>query len=237
MLRVRPVVATSDLPAAAGFLRTLGLHPAQEPVADDTCAMFDAGSGRVALRSCAPGSGEEGRAALAFDVGDVREFARRTVEAGTAVGLSREGSLLTARIAAPDGTSFPAEEGPRETGAPASPLAVLALWSTPDVDLAARVLRDMGAKPRTGSAAGTPHDFQAKNGGLVAVRAAARRGVGLAFEYDGDVRDLLGPLTAGGSEPVVSDGSNGWSLRVRAPWGTEVRIDERRGDVPGHTIS
>ncbi|MHA7210222.1 VOC family protein [Arthrobacter sp. MDT1-65] len=237
MLRVRPLVATSDLPAAAGFLRALGLHPAQEPVADGSRAVFDAGSGRVALRTCAPGSREEGRAALAFDVGDVREFARRTVEAGTAVGLSGEGSGLTARITAPDGTSFPVEAGPRETGAPASPLAVLAVWSTPDVDRAARVLGDMGARPRAGARAGTRRDFRAKNGGLVAVRAAARGGVGLAFEYDGDVRDLLGNLTAGGSGPVVSDGSDGRSLRVRAPWGAGIRVDERRGDLSGHPTS
>lgn len=234
MLRVRPLVLTPDLPGAARFLRALGLTPSQDPAPNGSYAVFDAGSGRVALQTCVPGSAEDGTVDLAFDVSDVREFARRTAEAGarSTVELSDEGHGLAARVTAPDGLSFLADAGPRETGAPPSPLTVLALWYTPDVGAAVAVLKDIGAKPRISSDAGTRHDVRAKNGGLVATRTDARTAVELTFEYDGDVQDLVPDLTADGFEPVVIDGSHGRSLRVRAPWGAEVRVSEGRPGLP-----
>ena len=236
MLRVRPLVHTPDLPGAARFLQALGLAPAQDPVPNASCAVFDAGSGRVALRSCIPGSAEDGTTALAFEVSDVREFARRTAVAGTAVELSEEGHRLAARVTAPDGLSFLADAGPRETGASPSPLAVLAVWSTPDVGPAVKVLGDIGAKPRISADDGTCQDFRAKNGGLVAAGTGPRTAVDLAFEYDGDVRDLVRDLTAGGLDPTLIEEGHGRSVRVRAPWGAEVRIDERQRDPSGCTV-
>ncbi|MHA7240909.1 VOC family protein [Arthrobacter sp. TMS1-12-1] len=224
MLRVRPLVHTSDPAAAAGFLRALGLSPALDPAPNGSFAVFDAGSGRLALHRCVPGSPADGTTALGFEVGDVREFARRTAEAGTAVVLTEEGGNLAARVTAPDGTSFSAGAGPRETRGPASPLSVLAVWSTPDVGPAATVLEDIGAKPRTGP--GTWRDFRAKNGGLAAARRADRIDVALAFEYGGDVRDLLAGLIGDGFGPVVVEGATGRSLCVPSPWGAEVRISE-----------
>ncbi|MBG6224955.1 hypothetical protein IWX63_001520 [Arthrobacter sp. CAN_A2] len=228
MLRVRPLVHTPDPTAAAGFLRALGLSPALEPAPNGSFAVFDAGSGRVALHRCVPGSPADGTVALGFEVGEVREFARRTAEAGTAVVLTGEGRDLTARVTGPDGMSFPAGAGPRETRAPSSPLSVLAVWSTPDVGPAVTVLEDIGAKPRVSSDAGTRHDFRAKNGGLVAASTGPRTAVDLAFEYDGGVPELLAGLTAGGFGPVVVEEAGGRSLQVRAPWGTTVRVDERQ---------
>ena len=236
MLRVRPLVHTPDLPGAARFLQTLGLAPAQDPAPNASYAVFDAGSGRVALHACTPGSEEDGTVTLAFDVSDVREFARRTAEAGTAVGLSEERRGLTARVTAPDGLSFLADVGPRETSAPPSPLAVLALWYTPDVGPAAKVLGDIGAKPRISSDAGSRQDFRAKNGGIVAASTAPRTAVGLAFEYDGDVREILAGLVAIGPGAVVVEDAGGRSLRVRAPWGAEVRINEWPRDSFGHPV-
>lgn len=234
MLRVRPLVHTPDPVAAAGFLQALGLRRAEDPAANGAYAVFDAGSGRVAVHGCEPGAPKEGVTALAFDVSDVREFARRTTEAGTAVELSEEEYGLAARITAPDGTSFLAGIGPRETGAPSSPLAVLAFWSTPDVGPVGRVLADMGARPRTGATAGARHDFSAKNGGLVGVRAAERPVVALAFEYDGDVRELVGGLAAAGVEAAVRDGGSSRFLRVHSPWGAEICVTERQHDAEGY---
>ncbi len=235
MLRVRPLVYTSDLPRAAGFLVALGLSPAVDPEPNDSYAVFDAGSGRVALHACAPGSPEDGTTALAFDVSDVAEFVRRTNDAGTAAELSEEGHGLAARVTAPDGTSFLADPGPRATGAAATPLSVVALWYTPDLDSAVRVLKDIGARPRISSDAGTWHDFSAKNGGLVALHAGSHAALELAFEDDGDVRDRLDDLTSAGMDPAVIDESYGRSLRVRTPWGAELWINERQRDLHGYT--
>ncbi|WP_298251796.1 VOC family protein [uncultured Arthrobacter sp.] len=235
MLRVRPLVYTSDLPRAAGFLVALGLAPAVDPGPNDSYAVFDAGSGRVALHACAPGSPEDGTTALAFDVSDVAEFVRRTNAAGTAAELSEEGHQLVARITAPDGISFRAEAGPRATGAAATPLSVVALWYTHRIGSAVRVLKDIGARPRTSSDAGTWHDFNAKNGGLVALHAGARTGLELAFEDDGDVQSRVSDLTAAGVESALIDESHGRSLRVRPPWGGELWINERQQDLHGYT--
>jgi hypothetical protein len=236
MLRVRPLVLTSDVESGGRFLRALGLVAAVDPAPSPSCAVFDAGSGRVALQACVPGGGEEGGTALAFDVAEVREFARRTTEAGTPVELTEDGHGVAARVTAPDGISFLATTGPRETGTPPSPLSVLALWHTTGIGPAARVMTDIGARPRISSEAGTWHDFTARNGGLVALHAGRRTAVELAFEYDGDVREILPPLAAGGFEPVVVDESYGRSLRVAAPWGAEVRIDERQRYLSGCTV-
>lgn len=230
MLRVRPLLHTADLPGAGALLRALGLVPAASPGATGSRAVFDAGSGRVALHACAAGSPEEGAAALGFDVGDVREFARRTVEAGTPVHLSEGGHGLAALVTSPDGVSLLADAGPRETAAPASPLSVLALWYSPDIAPAVRVLTDIGARPRSSSDDGTWHDFRAKNGGLVAARAGSRTAVGLAFEYAGEVRELLPGLIGGGFEPAVVDEDHGRSLRVPAPWGGDLWVHEEQRD-------
>lgn len=240
MLRVRPLVHTSDLPRAAGFLRALGLAPTTAPAPDNSAAaigavfgaasvaVFDAGSGRVALHASAPGSPEENTTTLGFDVGDVREFARRTREAGTAVELSQGDHGPAAHITAPGGVLLRADAGPRETAAPPSPLTVAARWYSPDVEAAGQVLEDIGAKPRNSSDGGTGRDFRAKNGGVVVARTAARTTVELGFEYDGDVRDLMPGLEGGGFGPVIVDGCAGRSLHVTAPWDAEVRVDERR---------
>jgi hypothetical protein len=230
MLRVRPLISTTDLPRAAAFLRALGLSPAEGPALTNS-AMFDAGSGRVGLCSCASGSPEQGSTSLAFDVGDVREFARRTVESGTPAEILGEGPGTTAKIPAPDGMSFSAELGPRDTGAPASSLTVVARWHTPDPASAARVLEDIGAKPR--NTPGARYAYRAKNGGVVEVLAADRTVVELAFDYDGDVRELLGNLTDAGAEPVVLQDGPVRSLRVTAPWGARLLVEEKLPDVTG----
>lgn len=237
MLRVRPIVYTADPSRAAAFLQALGLTPAADPLPNASYAVFDAGSGRVALHACAVGSTEEGTAALGFEVGDVREFARRTAEAGTAVDVSEEGHALAARVTSPDGASFLADAGPRETGAPASPLSVVARWYSPDLAAAVRVLEDIGARPGTRSDAGTWHDFRAKNGGLVAARAGYRTAVDVAFEFEDDVRDLVPGLIGSGFEPavVVVEG-HGKSLRIPAPWGRELWINERQRGLEGHPV-
>ncbi|MHA7145785.1 VOC family protein [Arthrobacter sp. TmT3-37] len=231
MLRVRPILHTSDPTAARDFLHALGLASSRGALPDGAQEVFDAGSGRVALHPCASGSPEDGSVSLAFDVSDVREFARRTIAAGTPVDLVEGHHGTTARIIAPDGTPLLAAAGPRETTAPASSLSVLARWQTPDVGSAVRVLEDIGARPRAGSDAGTGRAFRAKNGGLVTVELRERPGVGMAFEHDGDVRDLVAGLTAAGVDAGVVGGGRRSSLRLRAPWGAVVRIDGRQQDV------
>lgn len=229
MLRVHPVIHTHDVPGAAAFLQALGLNAAPE-TRRGSAAVFDAGSGRLTVRACGPADTAdtaEGSTLLTFDVGDIAEFGRRTVEAGTSVEVFGDGPQSTARVAAPGGSSFPVQFGPRDTHAPVSPLTVVARWHTPEPGSTARVLEDIGAKPRESSARDIGPAYRAKNGGVVLVLAAERTAVELAFEYDGDVRGLLGPLTAAGVESTLLSETPGRSLSVSAPWGTLIRIAGR----------
>lgn len=226
MLRVHPVIHTHDIPGATAFLQALGLNAAPE-THRDSATVFDAGSGRLTVRACGPADiadTAEGGTSLTFDVGDIGEFARRTIEAGTSVEVFGDGPRSTARVAAPGGSSFPVQLGPRDTRAPAPPLTVVARWHTPAPESTARVLEDIGAKPCETSAPEIGPAYRAKNGGVVLVVAAERTAVELAFEYDGDVRDLLGPLTAAGVESTLLSETPGRSLSVSTPWGAQIRI-------------
>ena len=55
-------------------------------VDEPTWREFDAGSGRLALHFVERGSAEDGTTSLGVEVGDLKEFARRTKEAGAADG-------------------------------------------------------------------------------------------------------------------------------------------------------
>lgn len=196
MLRVRPVLFTSDL---AGWKRVLGALGLVCVVDRGDWLEFDAGSGRVALRSAAPGAPEDGTVAFGVEVGDLAEFARRTVADGTRAELFDADHGQAVRVTAQDGFTFLADKAASRTTSPeADPrLAVVGTWLTPDVSAAAQDLRNIGARPRHAST--DLADFSTKNGGILLARKAPETAVGgLAFEYDGDLAALEARLTAAG---------------------------------------
>ncbi|MBG6183379.1 hypothetical protein IWX65_001330 [Arthrobacter sp. CAN_A214] len=229
MLRVRPIVSTSNPIRYGHLLSALGLRVATE--AGD-CRVYDAGSGRIVLHSPQPGSAGVNSVELGFEVGDstgdLDEFARRTRQEGTAVDVVGQGLGRAALVSAPDGAPFLAVPGPRTTPSPGGPLSVVALWHTADSEAAAKVLLGIGARPRPASPDGTRQDFTAKNGGLIAVHPAAETSVTLGFEYDSDVRGLTGSLKAAGIGYSVSERNQGRSLRIPIPGHAPLVIDERR---------
>ena len=81
MLRVRPIHFTSRLDEWERLLTGLGMV---KTVDEPTWREFDAGSGRLALHFAEQGSAEDGTTSLGVEVGDLKEFARRTKEAGAA---------------------------------------------------------------------------------------------------------------------------------------------------------
>lgn len=201
MLRVRPVQFTSDVAARKHLLETLGLVCVED---HGDWVEFDAGSGRVALhrtaaRRTSADSPDDGTTVFGVEVGDLSEFARRTVADGTRAELLEADHGQAVRVTAQDGFTFLADKAASRTTSPdADPgLTVVGTWLTPNVPQAAQELRNIGARPRHVSAKFA--DFSTKNGGILAVRQSAETAAGgLAFEYDGDLSALQVRLAAAG---------------------------------------
>lgn len=234
MLRVRPIVYTSKMDEFAALFTALGLDLAND---DDGWQVFNAGSGRVALHSIATKDFGDNTVFLGFEVGDVEEFTRRTVSAGTRADIIDADHGRAAQITAPDGLVFVADAGPRTVPSPgADPaLAVAPTWYCADTSSAVKVLKDIGARPRISSNAGVWTDFTAKNGGLVAVHGGEATSVELSFEYDGDVTVLEQRLARSGFASTLIDENYGRSLRLPNPHGGEIWINERQRDLYGFT--
>lgn len=234
MLRVRPIHFTSRLDAWERLLTGLGLV---KTVDEPTWREFDAGSGRLALHFVEQGSAEDGTTSLGVEVGDLKEFARRTKEAGAAEG-GTNAELIDAdhgpscRVTAADGFSFLADPATRATdggwggSAEADPgIAVVGVWFSEDAVAATRTLRDIGARPRPLPGSGDAESdtaeseaFTAKNGGILMVGSGTGSGsAGLGFEYAGDLAALRERLSEAGNEAAVIEEAAIPTLHVTNP--------------------
>ena len=242
MLRVRPIHFTSRLDEWERLLTGLGMV---KSVDEPTWREFDAGSGRLALHFAEQGSAEDGTTSLGVEVGDLKEFARRTKEAGAADSTTAGGTTAelieadhgpSCRITAADGFSFLADPASRASdgswgGSPeADPgLAVIGVWFSEDAVAAAQTLRNIGARPRPvpGSGVGgadtdtdtaESESFAAKNGGILMVGAGTGAGsAGLGFEYAGDLGALRQRLEEAGHEAAVIEEAAVPTLHVANP--------------------
>ncbi|MDQ0032134.1 VOC family protein [Arthrobacter bambusae] len=218
MLRVRPIQFTSDPAGWKHLLEALGLVCVEDR---GDWLEFDAGSGRVALHRTAADSPDDGTTVFGVEVGDLAEFARRTVEDGTRAELFDADHGQAVRITAQDGFTFLADKAASRTTSPeADPgLAVVGSWLTPAVPRAAQELGNIGARPRHVSAEFA--DFGTKNGGILHVRESSETAAGaLAFEYDGDLAALEARLAAAG---LTADRA-GSVLTVRTPLGGTISV-------------
>ncbi|TLM81049.1 VOC family protein [Pseudarthrobacter sp. NamE2] len=222
MLRVRPLHFTSNIESWERLLTALGLVLTE---GDGGFRVYDAGAGRLAVHEVAGGAAEDGTTALAVEVGDLAEFARRTNLAAQEDGTT-PAELVTVdhgdacRITAPDGFSFLADKAAAGTeGGGADPaLAVVGVWFTEDADAAARTLRHIGARPRPVPDNDETADFTAKNGGILLVRPAAGPSrSGLGFEYDGALEPLRDRLTSAGFQVSLTEEAFGSTLHVANP--------------------
>ncbi len=223
MLRVRPLHFTARMDAWAELLTALGLARTEN---SPGWQVFDAGSGRLALHGVPEGAAEDGSTALAVEVGDVAEFARRTNLSAQDEGTT-PAEIITAdhgeacRITGPDGFSFLADKaapGADQAGGAGPALAVVGVWLTEDPAAAAQTLRHIGARPRPVPDADETADFTAKNGGVLLVRpASGNPRSGLGFEYDGGLEPLQERLAAAGFHPSITEEAFGRTLHVPNP--------------------
>ena len=236
MLRVRPIHFTSRLDEWERLLTGLGMV---KTVDEPTWREFDAGSGRLALHFAEQGSAEDGTTSLGVEVGDLKEFARRTKEAGAAASTTAGGTTAelieadhgpSCRITAADGFSFLADPATRTSdgswgGSPeADPgLAVVGVWFSEDAVAAAQTLRNIGGRPRPvpgsgGADTAESESFEAKNGGILMVGTGSGAGsAGLGFEYAGDLAALRERLGEAGHEAAVIEETAVPTLHVANP--------------------
>lgn len=222
MLRVRPLHFTSRIDSWDKLLTALGMVRTEN---DAGWRVFDSGSGRLALHAVPEGAAEDGTTALAVEVGDLAEFARRTNVAAEGDGAT-PAELMTAahgetcRITAPDGFSFLADKAAHGAQcADADPaLAVVGVWFTEDPAAASRTLQHVGARPRPVPDQDDTADFAAKNGGVLMVRpASGTPRSGLGFEYDGGLEPLQERLAAAGFQVSVTEEAFARTLHVANP--------------------
>jgi hypothetical protein len=221
MLRVRPLHFTSRMDSWDRLLTALGMVRTED---DAGWQVFDAGSGRLALHAVPEGA-ENGSTALAVEVGDLAEFARRTNLAAEEEGAA-PAELVTAdhgescRMTAPDGFSFLADKAAHGAQcADADPaLAVVGVWFTEDPASASRTLHQVGARPRPVPDQDDTADFTAKNGGVLMVRpASGTPRSGLGFEYDGGLEPLLERLASAGIQASITEEAFARTLHVANP--------------------
>src|SRR5690606_17677742 len=116
---------------------------------DGDWAEFDSGNGKVGVFIEAP----EGEAIeLAFEVRDAAIFVRRTLEDGTHAEEADTTTGPGARVTAPNGFTFELAASddlrlPESDADPSAPSSsVTAIWRTPDLAAANKVLANIGAK-------------------------------------------------------------------------------------------
>lgn len=226
MLRVTPIHFTTEFEAWGRLLSALGMSRA---ISEDGWWEFDSHSGGVRLHT--PDEARPaGSTGLAFEVGRLEEFTRRTREAGTEVVITHEGHGPTAHITGPDGVTFIATaetRAPVPEGTDAS-LHVVPVWNSPDVEGAEATLRHIGARPDPSSTTDAWRQFNAKNGGRVGVHAGPAAVVELGFQYAGSLEDPLARLTDAGVDASLAEEPPGRALLVANPdggapiWVTEV---------------
>lgn len=218
MLRVRPIQFTSDVAGWKHLFTALGLVCVLD---HGDWVEFDAGSGRVALHNTAPDSPDDGGTVFGVEVGDLAEFARRTVADGTRAELFDADHGEAVRVTARDGFTFLADKATSRTTSPeADPgLAVVGTWLTPDVPGAGQELSNIGARPRNMSTDAA--DFSTKDGGILLVRKSPETAAGgLAFEYDGELVALEPRLAAAG----IAAARAGSVLTVQGPRGRTISV-------------
>ena len=251
MLRVRPLHFTSRIDDWDRLLLALGLVLTE---GDGGFRVYDSAAGRLALHSVEEGDAADGTTALAVEVRDLAEFARRTnlsaeEDGSTPAELVTVGHGESCRITAPDGFSFLADRAAdgetsgnsASAGAAAADadpaLAVVAVWFTADPEAAARTLLHIGARPRPVPDNDETADFSAKNGGILMVRPASGPSrSGLGFEYDGGLEPLRQRLASAGFTVSATEEAFGSTLHISNPDATAfaasvpatVWISERR---------
>lgn len=190
---------------------------------------YELASGRIGLHSPSDDS-PAGTVRFVIEVDDVPAWNEQF--GGM---MTTEAHGLDSRFTTFDGVQLGAAEIADAPAGVSGMVTIMPIWVTPDVQQASELLIEMGFKPRINSDNGVWADFLADAGGA-AVHRGERGGVTLAFEYDGNVEDLLPALEGAGADPLLIDEAYGRSLQFADPnGGDRIWINEKQTDLYGYS--
>lgn len=239
---IRPTLFVPDVHRWHEFFSAFGLT---DVVTADGWSVMAAGAGRLALHAVEPGAGLAGVTKLAWEVTDLGTYAEACERAGVSArsvrldqGAAVEVDLGEAGIAVVDAAT-PGDAGLGDV-APGA-LAVEAVCYVRSTDRAARRAASSGWTRRISSDGGwadlTAHGILAFHGGVAAPLGDGASTCELAFET-GDVDALAARLRAHGLEgATVVDEAYSRTLRVPAPDGTTVWVNETQRDLYGYQLA
>lgn len=240
MITARPIRFTSDIAAHRRILEALGATRVTE---SDGWIGYAVGSGRLALHDAAGSDRSSGTTVLGWEVDDLDAWAQRAGAAGVSVTVGETDHGLAATVIAPDGTTFTVDPAAEALTPPPADrrVSVLPIWVTDQVQAARDVLLGIGAVARLVADSEVWSDFSCDGGGLAAVHRAEQGAepaadVELAFEYDGDVEELVPVLQAAGVAAILIDETYSRTLQVANPdrQGSTIWINQRQADLYGY---
>lgn len=181
-----------------------------------------------------------GNGVVTVDTGPEEEFGLAIMmssEAGVAAGLRAAGTSWT--VGEDARTVVRPASGPEIrlesfTGrAPGGELAVMPIWYGQDLSEARTVLDVLGLRERIAADSGVWAEFEAPDGGVVALHADLQSRVELAFSYRGDL-DVLGErMRASGLDAAVVDEAYNRTVHVPTPSGSAIHINGPIEDLYG----
>jgi hypothetical protein len=236
-LTARPVRFTTDIPRWRTTLEALGAGLVSE---HPGWLVYELGGGRLALHAAS--EAQPVGTTLGMETGTpLPEAVAAASEAGVPVTLEDTDHGLAGVVRASDGTTFCLDSPTgNETGASTRErrLSVLQIWYGPDTSVPLSTLEGLGARRRLVGNDGTWTDLAFPGGGLAAAHAAGDTGTELAFEWDGDVEEVVGLLAEAGVRSTLIDESYSRTVQVEDPdGGKRVWVNERQTDLYGYRLA
>jgi hypothetical protein len=236
-LTARPIRFTADIPGWSTILETLGAGLVSE---HPGWLVYQLGGGRLALHAAS--EAQPVGTTLGMETGTpLADAVAAASEAGVPVTLEDTDHGPAGVVRAVDGTSFCLDSPTaNETGASTREprLSVLQIWYAPDTSVPLSTLRGLGARPRVVADDGRWVDLLFPGGGLAAVHQDESAGTELAFEWDGDVEEVVGLLADAGVRSTLIDESYSRTVQVQDPdGGKAIWVNQRQTDLYGYRLA
>lgn len=238
----RPIRFTADIPAWQRILTQLGGTLINE---QPGWLVYQMGSGRVALHASSEAQ-PAGQTLLALETPQALSDAVVSAAGhGVPITLEETDHGSAGVVRADDGVSFtldlptPGSPGPEGSGELDSRLSVLQIWYTKRTREALDTFDGLGLKRRVIGHDGTWTDLICPGGGLAAVHLTDEPvRTELAFEFAGDLEQLIEPLTEIGVQSALIDESYSRTLQLADPdGGKAIWINEKQTDLYGYTLA
>ncbi|WP_134774469.1 hypothetical protein [Ornithinimicrobium flavum] len=229
----RPIRFTADIPGWQRILETLGATLLSE---HPGWLVYQLGGGRVALHAASPEQ-PAGTTTLAVETPvDLADAVRTASAQGVPVTLEDSDHGPAGHVRVDGALVWLDAPTPGDGKATRPELSTLQIWYGPDTGLLRDVLEGLGARPRIVGDDGRWTDFSYDGGGLAAAHLAETGGTELAFEWGGDVEEVLRLLTAAGIDGLLIDETYGRTVQVADPdGGPRIWINEQQTDLYGYT--